>query len=162
MQQLKIGLTGAQRGQLEKAAKKAGRTLSEECRRRLEASLTDDEMHEFARVAGREVAILAQIVLFSVFDKKTEEDLSENDKARLRSTLWRAMAVALTEYFTEIKPREFSRDPINPPPTEPDIRADAIGHAAAQGLFLWASGKAKSPYPELSWLFRNNEPESES
>jgi hypothetical protein len=135
MQQVKIGLTDRLRSDLDKAAKRAGRTLSEECRLRLEDSLIDEELPEFARVAGREVAIIAQIVLLSVIEKEPD-------------------------YFAEIKPRHFSKNPIIPPPTEPDVRADAIGHAAAQGLFVWASGQAKSPYPEVSWLFKHpNKPE---
>jgi hypothetical protein len=65
------------------------------------------------------------------------------------------MVVAVNDYFAELKPRHFSAEPIIPPPTEPNVRADAIGHAAAQGLFLWASGQAQSPFPEVSWLFKN-------
>jgi hypothetical protein len=152
MQQVKIGLTDRLRSDLNKAAKRAGRTLSEECRLRLEDSLIDENLFDFARTAGREVAIIAQIVMLSTIEKG---QIAEEKRPKLTSTIWRAMVVAVNDYFAEIKPRHFSKTPIVPPPTESDARADAIGHAAAQGLFVWASGQAKSPYPEVSWLFKH-------
>jgi hypothetical protein len=154
MQQVKIGLTPKLRSNLDKAAKAAGRTLSEECRLRLDQSTLDDQMTEFARVAGREVAIIAQIVQLSTMEKR-DKPPTEQELQKLQSTIWRAMVVAVNDYFANIKPQHFSKKPLDPPPTQPDVRADAIGHAAAQGLFVWASGKTESPYPEISWMFKH-------
>lgn len=155
MQQVKIGLTDKQRGALEAAAKKNGRTLSEEVRLRLESSLLDDELSDFARVAGREVSMIVQIVTLSAAaDEKASGDLSSDEgRARIRSVMWRATVVAVNDYFAEIKPRHFSASPIVPPPTEPNIKADAIGHAAAQALFVWALGGTVPTDSPASWLF---------
>jgi hypothetical protein len=156
MPQVKIGLSDRQRSALEKAAKAAGRTFSEECRIRLSKSIfEDDAMGDFARVCGHEVSIIAQIVQLSSFEKDTKvADLSAEQLSKYQSTMWRAMVVAVNDYFSEIKPKHFGPQ-LTPPPTEPNVRADAIGHAAAQGLFVWASGQAGSPYPEVDWMFKH-------
>jgi hypothetical protein len=155
MKQVKIGLTEKLRQRLDEAAKVEGRTLSEEVRTRLEESIYDDSMPDFARVMGREVATIAQIVMLSALEKKPDgKPVTKDDIKKARGVIWRAMVVATNDYFAELKPKHFSSEPILPPPTEPDVRADAIGHAAAQALFLWASGEAKAASPEVDWMFK--------
>ncbi|MET4149918.1 hypothetical protein [Bradyrhizobium sp. RT7b] len=147
MQQVKIGLTHKQRTALDLAAKKNERTLSEEVRVRLANSLLEDDITTYSRVAGREVMYLAEIVLLSVIGKNrrlTDEDVKQAVKEKLH----RAMAVAVTDWFTQIKSPE-------KPATEPDVEADAIGHASAKGLLVWTTGQFDMEPPDhaVNWLF---------
>ena len=69
MKQVKIGLTGKQRGALDRSAKEAGRTLSQEIRQRLETSISDDERFSaFAKLMGEQVKWLSQMVIASAFE----------------------------------------------------------------------------------------------
>ncbi|MCW2219518.1 hypothetical protein M2232_003050 [Bradyrhizobium japonicum] len=165
MQQVKIGLTPKQRGALEVAANRNGRTLSEEVRLRLETSLQQDELSGFARTVGQEVSMIVQIVqLSAAVDAQGQgqrvDELSEGEQTKIKSVMWRAAAVAVNDYFTEIKARALGIK-IDPPPTEPDVKADAIGHSAAQALFVWTSGGNVPSDSRTSWLFEiRNEMES--
>lgn len=147
MKQVKIGLTGKQRGDLEQSAKAAGRTLSEEIRRKLANSLAQDSMSAFAQVVGDEAMWLAQIVFHTALGQRLElvpikdsdpEDQKKEAGQRLLKEgqetfgpeLRRALVVALNDWFGEIKFGER---------LEVDAKADTIGRAAAQSFFVMQS-----------------------
>jgi hypothetical protein len=100
MNQVKIGLTGKQRGALDRAAKEAGSTLSLEIRRRLDVSLADDERFSaFAQLMGVQVKWLSQMVLASAFEDEQILDPKPEDWKKLAPTVQRALVVAINEWF---------------------------------------------------------------
>ena len=131
MKQVKISLTGKQRGELELSAQKTGRSLSEEVRRRIDISLLDERFSLFAHEVAEEVKWLAQMVLVSASEKDQAllAPLNE-DLKKIDPTVQRALVVALNEWFGPIK---FGQ------PTKPDLEADTIGKAAAKNYLLLAS-----------------------
>jgi hypothetical protein len=143
MKQLKVSLNGKQRGALERAAKDAGRSLSEEIRRRLADSLAQDRLLEFALVAGEDAMFLAQIVCASALGQRfeippdgragivvqNEEGFELDDQAvkNLGHTVNRALVVALNEWFGKIK---FEKPP------EANSEADTLGRIAANSYSI--------------------------
>ncbi|WP_441267977.1 hypothetical protein AB7G19_17075 [Bradyrhizobium sp. 215_C5_N1_1] len=145
MKQVKIGLTGKQRSELDRAAKAAGRTLSDEIRRRLANSLAQDRLSGFAQVVGDEAMWLAQIVFHTALGQRLQlvpdngqgdvldqgQNFDLNDaKENFGPELRRALVVALNDWFGEIKFGER---------LEVDSKADTIGRAAAQSFFVMQS-----------------------
>jgi hypothetical protein len=146
MKQLRVSLTGKQRGDLERAAKLGGRSLSAEIRRRLANSLDQDRLSDTARVVGDEAMWLAQIVFQTALgqrlrlvpasgngetlDPEQSFDLKEASKDGFGPEVRRALVVALNEWFGEIKFGER---------LEADPTSDTIGRAAAQSFsVMWA------------------------
>jgi hypothetical protein len=131
MKQVKVGLTGKQRRELERSAKKIGRSLSEEVRRRVDMSLLDEKFSPFAHEVAEEVKWLAQMVLVSALEKDQAllEPVTE-DLKKIGPTVHRALVVALNEWFGSI--RFGSRTEANP-------EADIIGKAAAKNYLLLAT-----------------------
>lgn len=143
MKQLRVSLTGKQRGDLERAAKEGGRSLSAEIRRRLANSLDQDRLSGMARVVGDEAMWIAQIVFHTalgqrlrlvpasgdgeVLDQDQSFDLKEAIKEGFGPEVRRALVVALNVWFGEIKFGER---------LETDPTADTIGRAAAQSFFV--------------------------
>lgn len=131
LKQLKIGLTGKQRGELDRAAREAGRTLSLEVRHRLEVSLADDERFSaFAKLMGEETKWLAQMVLASTLRDNQIVDPKKEDWEKAAPRILRALIVALNEWFGSVR---------YTPTTGPDPEADTIGKAAAKNYLLLRS-----------------------
>jgi hypothetical protein len=145
MKQVKIGLTGKQRGALDRAAKEAGRTLSQEVRRRLANSLDQDRLSDMARVVGDEAMWLAQIVFHTAVGQRLRlvpasadgETLDQDQSFDLKEAkegfgpeVRRALVVALNDWFGEIKFGER---------LEADPTADTLGRAAAQSFLVMQS-----------------------
>jgi hypothetical protein len=117
MKQLKVSLNAKQRGALERAATKAGRSLSEEIRRRLSDSLARDQLDAFALVVGDEAAMIAQITLGIAFGQHRKvqgpngfvltdeqgQELPDEALKNLGFKIDRALLVAFNEWFGRIK-----------------------------------------------------------
>jgi hypothetical protein len=146
MKQLKVGLTDDVRRELEKAAKKAGRSASEEARLRLEQSLSADIFSPAAIALGEAVTSLADTIR-----------RFHSQRVPAKSSAWTrddhillALKIAIDEWLKLVAPTPEKLD-------EADFDPETLGRSTAISLHhaLTERFKFEREYRELRQSLKN-------